>query len=168
MGGSKWSHLCRSHLCLCEQEQDAPHRQYTLPWSWWHELCSLPLTLLCFVNVRVSQNEQICKSQIPSYVYWRESHHNPLKASPFPSFLPFTFLQTCKEQRGLVVPSLWLSGIHFYKGRSAVPVFRNGIHLHLGSSPTSNCCLGQGRIRFRIFHIIRNHLSSKRLELIAI
>lgn len=65
-------------------------------------------------------------------------------------------------------PSLWLSGIHFYKGRPAIPVLRNGFHSPLGSSPASKCCLGQGRIRSRIFHIIRNHPSSKRLELTAI
>lgn len=84
-------------LRLCEQ--DAPHRQHTLPRSWWHELCSLPLTLLCFVNVRVSQNEQICKSQVPSYVYWRESHHNPLRASPF---LPFCHLHFCRRAQNNV------------------------------------------------------------------
>lgn len=55
----KPSRLCRLYLLLCEQ--DAPHRQHAPP-CWWHELCSSPLTFLCSVNVRASQNEQICKS----------------------------------------------------------------------------------------------------------
>lgn len=45
---------------------------------------ALTLTFICLVNFRASQNEQICKSQVSSYVYWRASHYNLIRVSPLP------------------------------------------------------------------------------------